>query len=71
MSHLAGLRPGRALVAAVAIAVTVMSGVFVEPVSPRTRRCSPRSIGRWRTTASTPTFPAWCGESCRMAGWCT
>ena len=32
MSHIAGLRPGRALVPAVAIAVTIMSGVFVEPV---------------------------------------
>jgi CubicO group peptidase (beta-lactamase class C family) len=32
MSHIAGLRSSRALVPAVAIAVTVVSGVFVEPV---------------------------------------
>ena len=31
MSHIAGLRPSRALVPAVAIAVTIMSGVIVEP----------------------------------------
>ena len=32
MSHIAGLRPSRALIPAVAIAVTIMSSVFVEPL---------------------------------------
>ena len=32
MSHIAGLRPGRRVIATVAIAMTVMSGSFFEPV---------------------------------------
>ena len=67
MSHIAGLRPCRALALAGAIAVTIVSGVVVEPVLAQDAAVYAeidKSMENYRLDAH---IRAWCGESFRIA----